>query len=752
MKRYIVFASLLWSLFDGKTLFATESLPGFQVSPFFNEQIRSLTLYSDVKVYINAPSAQSFDGTKRITLVFFALPNGNTTANTIGKKLKTGDDWHYDIQHIGAQTRLLRDQIKEHNIVTVYLENTQLSWPTWRTAHTNNAQLIIGLVDSIKNIFKDYTVDVVLSSHSGGGSLMFGYFNGVDSIPTAIERIAFLDSDYNYDDTYGAKLSQWLMASSGHFLSVLAYNDSVALLDGQPVVSATGGTWYRTKLMVKRLKQDFAFVDSFTTDFQIYTALNGRIKIILKENPTRAILHTVQVEKNGFVQTISSGTLHEGVGYVYYGNRAYTPWVQDDLSAPKSFGITSDTSDKLRLMIPADPSSSGTYVNLSKDGISFPDSVFVSASSPVIAGLKHDSLYYIRLNGFGVTGYPSYSEVLAGTPSTIAPKILIVNGFDRASAGNTYDFIRQHAKAFQANGALFSSATNEAVVTGLVSLSQYQTVDYILGDESTADETFSSAEQETVKTFLRHGGKLFVSGSEIGWDLDSKGTATDKDFYQQFLKAQYIADAPNNGQSGVYYAIGPVAGKIFDGLGVINFDNGTHGTINVKWPDVINGVNGGVNCLSYTGVTSNYAGVSYEGMLPGGTVSGKVVNIGVPFETMYPDSVRNLLMEKILAFFEKPMTVKRDGGIAPEDFSLYQNYPNPFNPTTVISYQLPVFSKVTLKVYDVLGREAATLVNEEQSPGRKEVLWNAKDLSSGVYIYKLQAGSFVETKRMMMLK
>ena len=88
----------------------------------------------------------------------------------------------------------------------------------------------------------------------------------------------------------------------------------------------------------------------------------------------------------------------------------------------------------------------------------------------------------------------------------------------------------------------------------------------------------------------------------------------------------------------------------------------------------------------------------------------------------------------------------------PTVFNLEQNYPNPFNPSTVISYQLPVNSNVSLKIYDLLGREIATLVNEEQSAGWKEVKWNATGVASGIYFYKLTAGSFVETKKMLMLK
>ncbi|MGA2625151.1 MAG: T9SS type A sorting domain-containing protein [Bacteroidota bacterium] len=91
-------------------------------------------------------------------------------------------------------------------------------------------------------------------------------------------------------------------------------------------------------------------------------------------------------------------------------------------------------------------------------------------------------------------------------------------------------------------------------------------------------------------------------------------------------------------------------------------------------------------------------------------------------------------------------------GSLPTEFALQQNYPNPFNPTTVISYQLPVASYVTLKVYDMLGREVATLTNGSQDAGYKSVEFSAANLPSGIYTYKLTAGTFVEVKKSLLLK
>jgi len=90
--------------------------------------------------------------------------------------------------------------------------------------------------------------------------------------------------------------------------------------------------------------------------------------------------------------------------------------------------------------------------------------------------------------------------------------------------------------------------------------------------------------------------------------------------------------------------------------------------------------------------------------------------------------------------------------LTPNSYRLDQNYPNPFNPSTVISYQIPLTGFVTLKVYDVLGNEIATLINEEQNAGSHSIDFNAAQLSSGIYFYRLDTEKFSETKSMILIK
>jgi hypothetical protein len=93
-----------------------------------------------------------------------------------------------------------------------------------------------------------------------------------------------------------------------------------------------------------------------------------------------------------------------------------------------------------------------------------------------------------------------------------------------------------------------------------------------------------------------------------------------------------------------------------------------------------------------------------------------------------------------------------NGTESPTSFMLSQNYPNPFNPSTTFEYSIAKQSSVLIRIYDLIGNEIETLVNEEKPVGTYELTWNASNLPSGVYFYQLQAGDFVETKKMILMK
>ena len=109
---------------------------------------------------------------------------------------------------------------------------------------------------------------------------------------------------------------------------MLAYNDAVALLDGKPFVSAAGGTWGKSHELLRDWAGEFSFTCRTNGGLEDYAALAGRVRFLLKQNPDRKILHTVQVERNGFIHALVTGTPWENQGYEYFGDRAYAKWIR----------------------------------------------------------------------------------------------------------------------------------------------------------------------------------------------------------------------------------------------------------------------------------------------------------------------------------------------------------------------------------------------------------------------------------------
>ena len=133
-----------------------------------------------------------------------------------------------------------------------------------------------------------------------------------------------------------------------------------------------------------------------------------------------------------------------------------------------------------------------------------------------------------------------------------------------------------------------------------------------------------------------------------------------------------------------------------------------------------------------------------------GTIGGDYLQ--VPAKTLRHREYDNVEF-RIITGTRTYASEQTDGiALVPQNFALEQNYPNPFNPTTTIYYDLPKFSHVTLTVYNLTGREVATLVSANQPSGHYAITWDATSFASGVYVYQLQAGAYSETRKMLFLK
>ncbi len=408
---------------------------------------------------------------------------------------------------------------------------------------------------------------------------------------------------------------------------------------------------------------------------------------------------------------------------------------------PQNYRVLVQSSTTVRVQYSSVQGAAGYKIYKSTDGVNFNPPLYVTGTDVYINGLSPDTVYYFKVKAYNVSGDSEETETLGALPAA-NNGTLIVNGFDRnaGTVNNTRDYINKYGKPLKLSGHSFASASNEAVFRGKVSLSDYSTVIWILGDESTADETFNTIEQDTVESFLKNGGKLFVSGAEIGWDLQAKGTAGDISFYHNYLKANYVDDAPN-GQKATYYSFEPVGTSVFSSLPPMTFDDGTHGTFDVDWPDAIEAINGAVNIFKYVSVSTanGYAGISFTGTFPGGTQKGKLVYLAVPFETIYPENSRINLMNKIMEYFDQPVHVDEKPEHIKENFEVYANFPNPFNPSTVISYSVPENGNVTVQVFNSLG-ELVWRNRKEVSAGLNRTTWqginnSGEKVVSGSYIY-----------------
>ena len=326
-------------------------------------------------------------------------------------------------------------------------------------------------------------------------------------------------------------------------------------------------------------------------------------------------------------------------------------------------------------------------------------------------------------------------------------KVLLVDGFDRmGSYGSpTHEFLSNTADALDNWGVSYDACTNEAVIYSFVDLDDYDLVWWILGDESTADQTFNSSEQTHVKTYLKQGGQLFVSGSELAWDLDSKGSTSDKAFIHDYLKCSFAVDDADS------YTVAGHVGRLFEGLDFqFSSDGSQAGTYPEDYPDAFNVSGGSQVVLKYDNDLN--AAVAYRGIFSGGSQEGAVVTMGFPFEVITSASHRKQVAEKILIYMGYEQNSAIDEFVPTKAF-LKQNYPNPFNPKTTLVYELSEASNVKIKIFNIRGELVKTIHEGKHNAGEHHVIFDGTNLPSGMYVYGLEVNeSVVEARKLLLNK
>ena len=287
-------------------------------------------------------------------------------------------------------------------------------------------------------------------------------------------------------------------------------------------------------------------------------------------------------------------------------------------------------------------------VYTSTDGFGWSNPIDVAATSYTLGGLPVGQLVFAKVTGVNAGGESFASPVLAARVSAFGPAhMLIVYGFDRidrlgdtqqndppegysrrvfVDRINRFDAIIQHAEVITLP---FDSAQQANVSSSSIGLGNYTIVDWIAGENQAPFPALTASDQAALTNFINGGGALFISGSEIGYELH--GTT----FYANTLRASYVADDAQT------YTANSTAGGLFNGIGAFNFDDGSHGMYDADYADVFSPVNGAVSALVYNTAS---AAVQYAN---GCT---RLVYSGIPFETIYPRVTRQNMMSRLIGF------------------------------------------------------------------------------------------------------
>lgn len=317
--------------------------------------------------------------------------------------------------------------------------------------------------------------------------------------------------------------------------------------------------------------------------------------------------------------------------------------------------------------------ATGYFVQTSADGIAFNDGIDVGNVLEWTGNFEPNKPVYFRVVAYNAGGVSFPSAVAAAVPVKTGAQVLVVDGFERIDNAmprfnegdsanhrymleyiNSFDYVKYYAPLLAELGYSldFTQRTNVAEMD----LSGYDMIVWFLGEQSTENETFNHEEQEKIAEYINNGGALFVSGAEIGWDLEKKGDTSDKAFFNETLNAKYVAD-----ESKVYTFLG------IDDFSVVSggFDDGTY-IYQAEYADVLAPFdeNSGKTVLYYDNAMTLGAGIMTK------TDTKKVFVMGFPFETILKKDNKINMLQNVLNEFEiSPREYPDDPVETPDDDS-----------------------------------------------------------------------------------
>ena len=440
-----------------------------------------------------------------------------------------------------------------------------------------------------------------------------------------------------------------------------------------------------SKDIIEQVDEDlFYFWGLPTRNDQVYTSsygeltnnnINGEMTGTIVEVAFHDNVEDAKLLKTpGFRRDAARAVLQGIVDYFADHGNPVSTYLPD---APENFMALISGPGQATLSWEAPPSSSrgadpatGYIIYKSDDGVCWDNGIDVgNVTSYSYSGLTEGEDYYFRVSAYndGGQSFPSECMGLRMTPGGAPPEILVVSGFrryDREIVPEKYDsvngwssrmwpwltnnfhYVARHGRAISGAGYYFESASNERLISTEILPGDYDALDWILGRESTNEETFDSSEQPIVSNYLQSGGSMFISAERLLWDLEISTVASSAD--TSFLHNVFHVSEGNDDGSNTDKA-DPVAGSIFNGISQISFekdfDNGYYQT---EYPDAFVLLDSSESILSYAD-TGLSAGMKYEGS------SEKLVILGFPFEMIHGENARTNVMAASLDFLTGPI-------------------------------------------------------------------------------------------------
>lgn len=277
-------------------------------------------------------------------------------------------------------------------------------------------------------------------------------------------------------------------------------------------------------------------------------------------------------------------------------------------------------------------------------------------------------------------------------------------------------------------------------------LSEYKTVIWFTGDDR--DSTLTPQDQSLLIDYINQGGNLILTGQNIGYDLAARGSPGDSLFYTTYLHAELLADSCIS-----TYIRGITDDPI--GKGKILSFIGNFGAHNQNSPSIIKPIAPAEACITYLPPTLGAAAIRFS------NATSKLVYFAFGLEGIAgpTETAAIELLSNTLTWISNPIDVQSKNLANIEDLSyrLFQNTPNPFNSNTQIRYVLPENAFISIKVFDLLGREMRTLLNCNQQTGIHQINWDGSDkrgkpLSSGIYFVTMKANHFIQNIKLLLLR